>query len=200
MNPSPKYGRIIADTVELLREDLERQFALSGNPTKKGTFLQFIRRSLHPRFLPLILCRFSRLSFVLGIPGLSHVFSYLNLVLFGIQITPRCDIRGGFFLPHPSGIVVGAWRIDCNVTLFQQVTLGSKALDMDFTPDLLPEICANVTIGAGARVLGGIRLGEGVTVGANAVVLSSVEPNSTVAGIPARKVTPKLTAVRSRVK
>jgi serine O-acetyltransferase len=171
-----------------LREDLGRQFILSGNPKKEAGFFQIVYRSPHPRFLPLILCRLSRLSFILGIPMLPHAFSYLNLVLFGVQITPRCDISGGLFLPHPSGIVVGAWRIGRNVTLFQQVTLGATALDMDFTPDLLPEICSNVTIGAGAKVLGGICLGEGVTVGANAVVLSSARPYSTMVGIPAREV------------
>lgn len=178
----------IAGTYALLRHDLQRQFSLSGNHTKKVGLLQIVLKSLHPRFLPLLLCRLSRLSFVLGIPILPGVFSYLNLLLFGLQITPRCEISGGFFLPHPVGVVVGAWRIGSNVTLFQQVTLGAKAVDMHFTKELLPEICANVTVGAGAKVLGGICLSEGVTVGANAVVLKSIEPYSTVAGIPARKV------------
>jgi serine O-acetyltransferase len=190
--------RAVADLVGLLREDLERQFALSGNPEKKVGFFQFISRSPHPRFFPLILCRLSRLMFILGIPLLPSIFSYLNLVLFGLQITPRCDIGGGLFLPHPSGIVVGAWRIGRDVTLFQQVTLGATAIDMDFTPDLLPEVCSNVTIGAGAKVLGGICLGEGVTVGANAVVLTSARPYSTIVGVPAREVITRVSQESSK--
>ncbi len=183
------HGGTIRETLRLLKEDLQKQFALSGNPKKTAGLLQLIIRSPHPRFLPLVFCRFSRLSLLMGIPFLSYVFSYLNLLLFGLQITPRCEIGGGFFLPHPSGTVIGAWRIGRNVTVFQQVTLGAKTADMHFTIALLPEICSNVIIGAGAKVLGGIRLADGVIVGANAVVLDSVGPNSTVVGIPARKIT-----------
>jgi serine O-acetyltransferase len=181
--------RIISDCFLLLRKDLERQFVLQGLTNKPARLSHVFLKCLHPRFLPLILCRFSRAAFVLGIPVLPFVFSYLNLVLFGLQITPRCEIGGGLFLPHPSGVVVGSWRIGCNVTLFQQVTLGAKGIDMNFTPELLPEICDNVTVGAGAKILGGIRLEENVIVGANAVVLASVEANSTVVGIPAHKIT-----------
>ena len=180
---------IIVECFLLLQGDLERQFALEGLTKKRAGLFHLLFKSLHPRFLPLILCRLSRASFLLGIPILPFVFSYLNLILFGIQITPRCEIGAGLFLPHPSGVVVGSWRIGCNVTLFQQVTLGAKDIDMSFTPSILPEICDYVTIGAGAKVLGGIRLGENVIVGANAVVLTSVEANSTVAGIPARIIT-----------
>lgn len=176
------------DTLTLLRSDLERQFALEGKAHRKATALWLLRRSIHPRFLPLVLCRLSRASRAAGVPLLPFVFSYLNLVLFGLQISPRCEIGPGLFLPHPSGTVIGAWRIGSNVTLFQQVTLGAKEIDFAFRPDLLPEICDNVTIGAGAKVLGGICLGNNTIVGANAVVLRSVEPNSIVGGIPARNI------------
>ena len=186
----------IANAFKLLQEDLKRQFALRGYPEKKIGVLAVLKAAAHPQFLPLIFCRFSRAAYIIGIPVLPFVFSYLNLFFFGLQVTPRCEIGGGFFLPHPVGTVVGAWRIGRNVTLFHQVTLGAKELDMAFTPNLLPEICDNITIGAGAKVLGGIRLGDFVIVGANAVVVRSIEPNSTVVGIPARNINLSISSER----
>ena len=177
----------LGDAWRLLKADLGRQFEMEGDHGKDATFIQILKRSVHPRFFPLILCRFSRALFLMKIPGLPFLLSYLNLVIFGLQITPRCDIGPGFFIPHPSGIVIGAWRIGRNVTIFQQVTLGAKTVDLHFVKHLLPEVCDNVMIGAGAKVLGGIRIGESAVVGANAVVIDSVEPSSTVVGIPARK-------------
>jgi serine O-acetyltransferase len=61
-------------------------------------------------------------------------------------------------------------------------------MDMGFRPDLRPELGDDVVVGAGAKVLGGISLGDNVRVGANSVLLRSVPANSTVVGIPAREV------------
>jgi serine O-acetyltransferase len=138
--------------------------------------------------LPIVLCRASRSALLLKIPALPGLLNYFNLVLFGLEVTARCEIGPGIFFPHPAGTVIGAWRIGTNVTIFQGVTLGAKGLDMGFDPGLRPDIGDHVMIGAGAKILGGIRLGRRVTVGANAVVLHSVEEGSTVAGIPARTV------------
>lgn len=171
--------------VGLLLADLERQFSLERNGKRANGF-QLIKRCLHPRFLPLIFCRLSRAALKAKVPVLPGLFSYLNLVLFGLQITPRCEIGPGLFLPHPCGTVIGAWRIGSNVTLFQQVTLGAKDIDLAFTADLLPEICDNVVIGAGAKVLGGITIGDSSVIGANAVVLRSVASKSIAVGVPAR--------------
>ena len=123
-----------------------------------------------------------------GIPLLPKLLTYLNIVLFGLDVPPRCEIGPGIFFPHPSGTVVGASRIGSNVTMFQGVTLGAKELDMEFNPKLRPEIGDNVVLGSGCKVLGGIKIGDGVTVGANSVVLESIEANTTVVGIPARKI------------
>ena len=74
------------------------------------------------------------------------------------------------------------------MTIFQGVTLGAKEMDMGFDPALRPEIGDFVVVGAGAKILGGISLGDNVRVGANSVLLRSVPANSTVAGVPAREV------------
>lgn len=172
----------------LLRADLLRQSMLKDPKVENLGVVRALKGCLEPRFHPVLLCRLSRASYLLGIPLLPFVFSYLNLVLFGLQITPKCEIGGGLFLPHPVGTVLGAWRIGQNATIFQQVTLGAKHLDMAFTPDLLPEIFDNVTIGSGAKAFGKVKLGDHVVVGTNSVVTQSFEAYSIVVGIPARKV------------
>ena len=147
---------------------------------------QLLRRLLHPRFLPIVLCRVSRAAMLGRIPILPEVMTYLNLVLFGLEVTPQCEIGPGIFFPHPSGTVIGAWRIGSNVTIFQGVTLGAKELDMRFDFRLRPEVGDNVVLGAGSKILGGIHIGDNATVGANSVVLDSVEAHGMVAGVPAR--------------
>lgn len=174
---------------QLLSSDLRRQYALEGKTDLSPTLFEFICRLPHPRFLPIVLCRASRSAMLRGIPVVPKLLSYLNIVIFGIEVTPRCEIGSGVFFPHTSGIVIGARRLGRNVTVFQGVTLGSKDLDMGFDPTLRPEVGDNVVLGSGCKVLGGIRIGDNVTVGANSVVVNSVESNCTVVGIPARKVT-----------
>ena len=172
----------------LLYADLERQLELSGLPGAKASLLSLLRRLLHPRFLPIVLYRCSRAALLLGIPALSHLLSYLNQIIFGIEISPKCAIGPGIFFPHTSGTVIGASKIGSNVVIFQGVTLGAKEMDMGFDETLRPQIGNNVVVGAGAKVLGGICLGDNVRVGANSVLLRSVPANSTVAGVPAREV------------
>jgi len=173
---------------QLLYSDLARQAELEGRAAATPSFGALLRRLLHHRFLPIVLCRMSRAARLRAIPILPELLTYLNIVLFGLEVTPRCEIGPGIFFPHPSGTVVGAWRIGCNVTILQGVTLGAKIMDLGFDAKLRPEVGDNVLLGAGAKILGGIRIGDNVTVGANSVVVDSVEGGITVVGIPARKV------------
>jgi serine O-acetyltransferase len=173
---------------QLLYSDLARQAELEGTPGARPTLARFVRRLLHHRFLPIVLCRLGRAAMIRRIPVLPGLLTYLNIVLFGLEVSPRCEIGPGIFFPHPSGTVIGAWRIGSNVTIFQGVTLGARELDMRFDCRLRPDIGDNVVLGAGCKILGGIHVGDGVTVGANSVVLDSIENDSTVVGVPARKV------------
>ena len=174
----------------LLYADLERQLELSGRPDTKASLFRLLCRFPHPRFLPIVLYRFSRAALLGGIPALAHLLSYLNQIIFGIEISPRCAIGPGIFFPHTSGTVVGASKIGSCVTIFQGVTLGARQIDMSYDLSLRPEPGDYVVVGAGAKVLGGICLGDNVKVGANSVLLRSVSANATVAGIPAREVHP----------
>jgi len=172
----------------LLYSDLARQAELEGRPVARPSIVRLLRRLLHPRFLPIVLCRASRAARLRRTPVMPELLTYLNIVLFGLEVTPRCEIGPGIFFPHPSGTVIGAWRIGSNVTILQGVTLGAKRMDLGFDFRLRPEIGDNVTLGAGSKILGGVHIGDNVTVGANSVVVDSVEADSTVVGIPARKI------------
>ncbi len=175
----------MAGLKELLYSDLARQYELEGRPDVRPNFFRFLGRLLHFRFLPNVLCRSSRAAMLAGVPVLPKLLTYANLVLFGLEVTPRCEIGPGIFFAHPVGCVIGAWRVGSNVTLFQGVGLGARRTDMGFHKELRPEIGNNVILGAGCKVLGPCRVGDNVTVGANSLVLDSVEANRTVLGVPA---------------
>src|SRR5260370_2676156 len=170
---------------ELLYSDLARQYELEGRSDVSPSFVRFLARLLHFRFLPNVICRASRAAMLSGVPLLPGLLTYLNLVVFGLEVTPKCDIGPGIFFAHPVGCVIGAWRIGTNVTVFQGVTLGARRADMGFTREMRCEIGDNVTLCAGCKVLGPCHIGDNVTVAANSLVLESVAPARTVLGIPA---------------
>ncbi len=173
---------------ELLYSDLARQYELEGRVGIRPNGFRFLARLLHFRFLPNVICRTSRAAMLAGIPLLPNLLTYVNLVLFGLEITPRCEIGPGVFFAHPVGCVIGAWKIGTNATMFQGVGLGALRPDMGFSRELRCEIGDNVVLGAGCKVLGPYQIGDNVTVGANSVVMNSVAPGQTVFGIPARVV------------
>jgi serine O-acetyltransferase len=98
-------------------------------------------------------------------------------VVTGADIPLNCQIGGGLLIPHPNGIVIhpGA-AIGVNCLIFQQVTIGSRS-----GPGL-PVIGGHVDIGAGAKILGNVRIGDHARIGANAVVTKSVAPQGTAVG------------------
>jgi serine O-acetyltransferase len=95
------------------------------------------------------------------------------------------------FLPHTQGTVIGAWSIGENATIFQGVTLGAKDIDFSYQESSRPTVGNNVTIGAGAKVIGGLILGDYARVGANAVVLNDVASGLLAVGIPAKVIDKK---------
>lgn len=172
----------------LLYSDLARQYELEGRLGLRPNFGRFLLRLFHFRYLPNVICRSSRAAMLAGIPVLPKLLTYLNLVLFGLEVTPKCEIGPGIFFAHPVGCVIGAWRIGSNVLIFQGVGLGALHPDMGFNRELRCEIGDDVVLGAGCKVLGPYRIGNGAVVGANSVVMNSVESQRTVFGVPARVV------------
>jgi len=108
--------------------------------------------------------------------------------VFGVDINPQTKIGRGVFIDHGTGVVIGATAvIDDDVSLLQGVTLGGTGKERG---DRHPKIRRGVLIGAGAKVLGNIEIGECSRVASGSVVLKKVPPRTTVAGIPARVVGP----------
>lgn len=113
---------------------------------------------------------------------LARWFSQLARGLTGIEIHPGATIGSGFFIDHGMGVVIGETaEIGNDVTLYHGVTLGGTSLDKGKRH---PTLGDRVVIGAGAKVLGNITIGADSRIGANAVVVKSVPPNSVVVGVP----------------
>ncbi len=117
---------------------------------------------------------------------LARWLSHVNRFLTGIEIHPGAVIGENLFIDHGMGVVIGETaEVGRNVTLYHGVTLGGVSLEKGKRH---PTIEDEVVIGAGAKVLGNIRVGRASRIGANAVVVQSVPPNSVVVGVPGQVV------------
>lgn len=141
---------------------------------------------LSPRFVPVLLCRIAHCFYCLKLGPVAKAVSLVNFFLFGIEIAVRCPIGKGLFLPHTQGTVIGAWRVGENATIFQGVTLGAREVDFSYSEQSRPIVGDGVTIGSGAKVLGGLCIGNGARIGANSVVLQSIPAHALAVGAPAR--------------
>ncbi|HKQ34509.1 MAG TPA: serine O-acetyltransferase [Nitrospiraceae bacterium] len=118
------------------------------------------------------------------VPFLPRFISQTARILTGIEIHPSAKIGMGFFIDHGMGVVIGETaEIGEYVTLFQGVTLGGTGKERGKRH---PTLGSHVVVGAGAKILGAITIGDNVKIGANSVVLKNVSANSTVIGVPAR--------------
>ncbi|MEW6681785.1 MAG: serine O-acetyltransferase [Nitrospirota bacterium] len=132
----------------------------------------------------IVLHRVSHWLWRAGIPVLPRLLSQIGRFLTGIEIHPAATIGPGFFIDHGTGVVIGeTTEIGESVILFQGVTLGGTGKERGKRH---PTLGNHVVVGAGAKVLGPIVIGDHVKIGANSVVLRSVPPHSTVVGIPGK--------------
>ncbi len=114
----------------------------------------------------------------------ARLISHFGRWLTGIEIHPGATIGPGFFIDHGMGVVIGeTTEIGANVTLYHGVTLGGTSWKKEKRHPTLED---DVVVGAGAKVLGPIRIGARTRIGANAVVVKDVPPDSVVVGIPGR--------------
>ena len=168
-----------------LRSDIERYHHLAGQ-VKPLSRWSLLSACLNPRLAPNVILRLSAFFYKRRFFIIAKFFSILNVVLFGIEVSPRVEIGGGLFLPHTVGTVIGAERIGSNVTIMQGVTLGTKEPDLQFTASLRPVIGNHVLIGSGAKIIGRVFVGDHAKIGANAVVLEDVPPYAVAAGMAAK--------------
>ncbi|MDP8266301.1 MAG: serine O-acetyltransferase EpsC [Candidatus Aceula meridiana] len=159
----------------------EIKSAKDKDPAARGNFqIVFLYSGLHA----IVAYRLANILFKKNVPFLPRFISQTARFFTGIEIHPGATINEGLFIDHGTGVVVGETTIiGKNVTLFQGVTLGGTGKE---TGKRHPTLGNNIVVGAGAKVLGNIKIGDNSYIGSNAVILKDVPVNSTVVGVPGR--------------
>ncbi len=170
-----KNSKIIKQIKEEVKNIQEK------DPAAKS-FIQVI--ILYPGFHILIYYRISHFLYKHKRYFLARLISQIGKFFTGIEIHPGAKIGRKLFIDHGTGIVIGETAtIGDNCTIYHGVTLGGTGKDVNKRH---PDIGDNVMIGCGAKILGPIKIGNNVKIGANAVVTKDVQDNSTVVGIPGK--------------
>lgn len=165
--------------IEKLKEDIN---VIYENDPAANNLLEVVL--CYPGLHALIMYRLAHRFYKWKIPFLPRFISHLTRIVTGIEIHPAARIGRRLFIDHGQGIVIGeTTEIGNDVLLYQQVTLGGTGKEKGKRH---PTIGNNVIVGAGAKVLGNIKIGDNVRVGAGSVVIQNVPEHSTVVGIPAR--------------
>jgi serine O-acetyltransferase len=166
---------------ERLREDVRCVF--DRDPAARTTFEVL---TTYPGLHAILVHRLSHWLWNAGFKWLGRFISSLMRWFTGIEIHPGARIGRRFFIDHGMGVVIGETaEIGDDCTLYHGVTLGGTSWQKGKRH---PTLGNDVVIGAGAKVLGPITIGEGVRIGSNAVVLKDVEAGATVVGVPGRVV------------
>jgi serine O-acetyltransferase len=183
----PTYGESNTPNIEhaglwvTLRRDV--QSALRRDPAARSS-LEIVL--LYPGLHALWGYRIAHGLWQHGLKFFGRMVSQLVRALTGIEIHPGAQIGYGLFIDHGMGVVIGETaEIGEDVTLFHGVTLGGTSLEKGKRH---PTLGDRVVVGAGAKVLGAITIGDDTRIGANAVVVKSVPPNSVVVGVPGQTV------------
>lgn len=162
-----------------LREDIRVVF--DRDPAARSTFEIL---TAYPGVHAMLFHRLSHWLWGLGAKWLARIVSHTGRWITGIEIHPGAVIGRRFFIDHGMGVVIGETAVigdDC--TLYHGVTLGGTSWQKGKRH---PTLGDDVVVGAGAKVLGPIDIGDGARIGSNAVVVRSVPANSTVVGVPGR--------------
>lgn len=133
--------------------------------------------------------RISHFFYTKNIPVIPVVLHLLGRWLTSIEIQPSAKIGKRVRLIHGLGTVIGSYvRIEDDVTILHQVTIGAKEIKEIYSEKDVPHVDQGVTIGAGAKILGGIFIGRNSVIGANSVVITDIAANTVAAGIPAKAI------------
>lgn len=166
------WGRVQEDLDTALREDPAATSKLLVALTYPGIHAVWVHRLCHRLWL--------------ASPTLhpvARVISQFSRFMTGIEIHPGASIGRRFFIDHGMGVVIGETaEVGDDVLMYHQVTLGGRSRGR-FKRH--PTIGNHVLLGAGAKIIGPITIGDGTKIGANALVVKDVPPNSVVTGIPA---------------
>lgn len=161
-----------------IKEDVQCVFA--RDPAAQSAFEVL---TTYPGFHAVLIHRLSHWLWRRGLRWLARFSSFMTRWLTGIEIHPGASIGRRFFIDHGMGVVIGETaEIGDDCTLYHGVTLGGTSWNKGKRH---PTLRNGVVIGAGAKVLGPIEIGEGARVGSNSVVVKPVPAGATVVGIPA---------------
>lgn len=140
----------------------------------------------YPGFHAIVMHRIAHWFYKRNLLLIARIISQINRFITGIEIHPGARIGKGFFIDHGMGVVIGeTTEIGDNVTLYQGVTLGGTGKEKGKRH---PTLGNNIVVGSGAKILGPLKIGDNAKIGAGAVVLKDVPPNSTVVGVPGKAV------------
>ncbi|MFX1256333.1 MAG: serine O-acetyltransferase EpsC [Promethearchaeota archaeon] len=143
----------------------------------------------YPGIKAILLHRIAHFFWKIGMPFVPRYLSEVARESTGIEIHPGAEIGKDFFIDHGSGVVIGeTTEIGDNVTLYQGVVLGGTSND---PIKRHPTLSNNIVVGSGAKILGPIKIGDNVKIGANSVVVNDVPPNSVVVGVPGKVISRK---------
>ncbi len=175
-----------------LREYLDSVF--KRDPAARST-LELL--TVYPGLHALAMHRLSNRFWRWRLRWLARALSQLSRLLTGIEIHPGARIGRRFFIDHGMGVVIGETaEIGDDCTLYHGVTLGGTSWHREKRH---PTLGNNVVVGAGAKILGPITIGNNARIGSNSVVVRDVPAGATVVGIPGRVIGPKKdTKVRQR--
>ncbi len=169
-----------------LREDIACVF--ERDPAARNAFEVL---TTYPGLHAVMMHRLSHGLWKRGFKWLARFVSNVARLFTGIEIHPGAQIGRRFFIDHGMGVVIGETAVigeDC--TLYHGVTLGGTSWDKGKRH---PTLGRDVVVGAGAKVLGPIEIGDGARIGSNAVVVKAIAPGATVVGVPGHVVGPRPT-------
>ncbi len=159
----------------------EINFIMENDPAAKSPIEVFF---LYPGFHAVLLHRVAHFLYSKKFYFLARLISQLVRFFTGIEIHPGAKLGRRILIDHGMGVVIGETaEVGDNVVIYHGVTLGGTGKDKGKRH---PTVGNNVVIGAGAKLLGPVKIGNNVKIGANAVVLKDVPDNATAVGIPAR--------------
>ncbi|WP_371136286.1 serine O-acetyltransferase [Methyloversatilis sp.] len=182
IDPSPPPATL--GLFAMLREDVACVF--KRDPAARST-LELL--TIYPGIQALVLHRLSHALWLRGLRYLPRLLSFVTRFLTNVDIHPAACIGRRFFIDHGACVVIGETaEIGDDVTLYHGVTLGGTTWSAGKRH---PTLGSGVVVGAGAKILGAITVGDCARVAANSVVIEDVSPGMTVVGIPGRMVLPK---------
>ncbi|HMV20591.1 MAG TPA: serine O-acetyltransferase [Rhodocyclaceae bacterium] len=175
----PLPNAAIPTLLTLVREDVRCVFA--RDPAARSLFEV---AATYPGVHAIVAHRFAFRLWQAGWRFTARFLAFLARALTNVDIHPGATIGRRFFIDHGAGVVIGETaEIGNDVTLYHGVTLGGTSWNKGKRH---PTLADGVVVGAGAKILGPIRIGERVRVGANSVVVKEVPADRTVVGVPGR--------------